>query len=350
MILAPKVSKIEWTRELDTAATAFAGLVERDAKNIWHNQKPRRQCMRKVFEDDVLDIPLGLLGPDHVQTSPLGPMMQRTSYWTESSLRTHEERQTYQRAFKALLVCGQTDALYYLVHSARDRIGQTSGGTVRGEHTGWQSLIGEMLEITIALTILNCFPEALSLEIAVDRWVPFIFARRNDTLNIATTTERVRAVLDNQGHMDALDYNDQVVFQCYTALCLIQAVTVASDLEAIDWKRQFADAFLHFVGFECWNRKREGQSYLACNLNTRRDVAWLQKAAGPRIVPGPDSKDALVRKPKDPLFLLEPRDERHPGDLDEANDHSDDLIDVEADEAAYGLRRSTKYYRKIRST
>lgn len=52
--------------------------------------------------------------------------MQRTSYWAESSLKTHDERQIYHRAVKALVVCEQIGTLHHLVQFARGRIRATA--------------------------------------------------------------------------------------------------------------------------------------------------------------------------------------------------------------------------------
>lgn len=203
----------------------------------------------------------------------------------------------------------------------------------------------------MALVVLKCFPYSLPLKVAVKAWVPFVFAYSAAEESNATTAERFKCVLRDHGNTRPTREGVQdILNQCDRILVIIQVLTFASGLPAIDWKQRFANSFLYFVGFKCWNRERQGHSYLSylsCDLNIGKDDSWLQKRAGSGAIPSGNIREGGSNKAKDPLLLLEPRyEESEHGEGEK--DSLKDLVMFEAQEVAYGLKRSTKYYKKVR--
>ncbi|KAF2446029.1 hypothetical protein P171DRAFT_278232 [Karstenula rhodostoma CBS 690.94] len=93
VILAPRTSRDEWTRKLYGVAIEFATIVDQGAENIHRYQDSAGQTpQNNLFADNVLEIPLGYLGLECAHTFPLKPAMQRISYWSESSMKTDDER------------------------------------------------------------------------------------------------------------------------------------------------------------------------------------------------------------------------------------------------------------------
>ncbi|KAF2446028.1 hypothetical protein P171DRAFT_278233 [Karstenula rhodostoma CBS 690.94] len=159
----------------------------------------------------------------------------------------------------------------------------------------------------MSLIILKCFPDSLPLEVAYQTWVPFAFARSPAAHSNATTAERTKCVLEDYKRIMPTESGFcTIINQCHRILVVTQVLTSASGLPAIDWKRRFADAFLHFVGFECCNREREGQSYLGCDLNVRKDGSWLEKMVGPKVIQSGSTQEAGKNRLRDPLLMLEP--------------------------------------------
>jgi hypothetical protein len=354
LILTPRTSRVEWTHELHTVAAAFAKTVDLEARDTYKRQSlVAWGSQDKVFGDHVFDMPFGALGPVCMHDVPLKPAMQRASYWTSSSWNTQDEHRVYKRAISALLVCEQTSALCFLAQVAQARLKASADVEVsvlcssRRLKIGWQSTIDEVLELIVALVILRSFPESLPLQVAYQTWVPFIFARSAATPNHATTAQRLECVLKDHGNITPTDPKARnIIIRCQRILVVAQVLITASGVPAVDWKLLFANAFMHFVGFECWNREREGHGYLRCNLNVRKDGKWLQKMTGSEAIPDGETEKVEMRRSCDPLLMHESMREEGPETDGRDDNSSEDLGMLEAHEVAYGLKRSTKYYKK----
>jgi hypothetical protein len=354
LILTSRTSKDEWTRELHAVATAFAKIVEMQADDIYKHQCPvNRGDQDKVFGDHVLDMPFGILGPECTHNSPLKPAMQRASYWTSSSWNTDDERRIYHRAISALLICEQTNALCYLAQCKNSRIKASADVEVsvlcssRRMKTGWHSTIDQVLELMLALVILKSFPESLPLQLAYQTWVPFVFADSAATPNGATIAQRLRSELSDHGDISPTDHEARDIISKFQRILVVAQVLIsASGMPAVDWKLLFANAFMHFLGFECWNREREGHSYLPCDLNVRKDGKWVQKMTGSEATLDGKTEKTKMRGSSDPLLMHEPRREEDPENGEVDDNSSEELGVLEAQEVAYGLKRSTKYNKK----
>lgn len=352
-IIAPKTSRSEWATELHTTASTFAKAVKLEAEKIYKHRGSSSQPLQdKVFPDEVFDTPLEILGPDCRQDFPLKPAMQRASYWKTTSSKIHTERLIYYRAIRALLACEQTETLCYLATCAPSRIKHAATeesrdpGSLGLLNDGWGSMVDEMLELSMALIILKCFPDTLRLEDAYETWVPFVFVKSAATHRYATTAERLKCLLPGKGSSIALGHRaDAIIEQCYRVLVATQVLVIACRASAVNWEHRFANAFLHFVGFECWNRKREGEGYLGCKLNVRKDGAWLDKMTSLKLIS--EGEVTKVRdKSKDPLLLREPRRDDVIGSDEEEDGAVEELARLEAQEEAYGRKRSSKYHRR----
>ncbi|KAJ4346325.1 uncharacterized protein N0V89_010254 [Didymosphaeria variabile] len=355
VILAPKTSRAEWTSEVHMGATAFARSIEQRATDLnKHRGRTSRTPQEKLFSDDVFGLPLDILGPYSSHDSPLKPAMQRTSYWTGSPQKSQDPRRTYYRAIRALLACEQTEPLCYLAECASTRIKAAADVQVdilcssRRSNIGWLSMIDEMLELALSLVMLKSFSESLPLAAAHETWVPFVFALSDATHSNTTTAEKLQSMSYDRGDIRTMEKGvDDVLNRCHRILVVTQVLVSACGMPPVNWVQCFADAFLHFVGFECWNREREGQSYLGCNLNVRKDGAWLQKMSRSAAKPEGEVTEMKQNKSKDPLLLREPRRD---ADLEihadaEESDVLEELDILEAQEIAYGLKRSTKYHK-----
>jgi len=103
------------------------------------------------------------------------------------------------------------------------------------------------------------------------------------------------------------------------------------------------DTFLYILGFEAWNRSRQGEGYLGCDLNKPKDARSLQGVG----LDDYGDEGLLVReaskKPMDPLKLREPEREVEVEPTEEEMTEMDELAALESSEANYGRKRSTKY-------
>ena len=106
---------------------------------------------------------------------------------------------------------------------------------------------------------------------------------------------------------------------------------------------------LYYIGFESWNRQREGQGYLGCALNTTKDDKWLRHGLGEEVEVDGGETLPVARKPADPLRLRSPKQNAEPGPDEDEIEELARLEALEKEEAVYGRKRSTKYQRRPRS-
>lgn len=358
IVFTPKTSREDWMPELQSSAVALALALRQKSEEQYRDlAKGGLSTKHSIFPDTVFHKPLDILGPDYVKESPLEPTMQRRSYWTDPCDRNHTKKQTHRRAIKALLVCEQVEGLCYLarypgthIKSAAHMQGTASPGSSRCVEMGWCGIIDELLENIMALVILRSYSETLSLETAYETWVPLIFPYYQVDHGTSMTREKLEAILSRTQDRENTDQNIQkAIDRCFTALVASSTLLLACDVPPRDLEQRVINAYLYFVGYECWNRGREGQSYLACDLNVRKDGAWLKKLTGRNAEAVRDEAafDANRTKPKDPLHLREAMREDVPEMTEEQMKLHDQLADLEAQEVAYGKKRSTKYTKRF---
>ncbi|KAF1967527.1 hypothetical protein BU23DRAFT_658937 [Bimuria novae-zelandiae CBS 107.79] len=325
LILTPKSPREEWAPELQASAASLAATVHTKAKEKHQCQRTRSPpSEEKLFADEVLDRSLRVLGPRCREDSPLKPATQRISYWTKPEgfkWGVDEwDRDRRSRAIKVLLACEQTDTLYHLARHPRAHFKAAAyvdstvfPGSSRRANAGWEGIVDEMLELMMALLMLRCFPELVSLEEGGGTWVPIIFPRSSAAYGSATIAERLESVLRQPKDIGEMrDRAQEGIDQCFLVLVEAHVLFLACGMQPADLKQRVINAFLNFVGFESWNRGREGQGYLGCDLNVRKDGAWLKKKTGVEAMSDEVVPKMEGTKSRDPLRLREAKREEFP--------------------------------------
>lgn len=338
IILASKAAKEDWLSELNASAILAARPIRQHAEDQPHTIQPLSK--EKLFSDDILSKDIAILGPEYVAMSPLKPGMQRLSYWTENFKKNREE---YQRAIKVLLASDQLDVLRFINVQSDSQIEHAAFVQTSASRTnaGWASLIDETLELLMALIILKVHTETLPLGTAHETWIPFAFARSQ----AASKLQCIFPLRTNEDHGNYM-FQDAINW-CLRVLTASSTLLSACNVADYPWEQRIINAFLYFVGFEAWNREREGEWYLPCDLNKTKDGKWLKKVTGLRATPEENTDGPTSRKKKqDPLKLRDPRKEKPVEMSEEEKELDDELASVEAEERVYGLNKSAKYRRK----
>lgn len=352
LILTSKISKEEWVPQLHALAANFAHAIRQQAEereklqSTW-NPPPDQ----KLFADNVFDKDLTILGPVDSESPFLTPAMQRAAYWT---VPLRQYRTAHCRAIKALLVTDQTNVLCHLAR--RKGMYFADAAYVRGSPPpgpfarpliGWAGIIDETLELLMALVILKSHPESLPLQTAYQAWVPFAFDDSSWSGSVAAV--RLKSIFPSSHGKAVTNHSlDDAIARCFRVLAASNCLSIACNASIVDWEGRVIDMFLFFVGFESWNRSREGQGYLGCDLNQKKDSAWLKKVTGlrPDVIEDSDTPKVNRKKSKDPLHLRDARKEAVVELSEEELDLQERLADAEAEEAMYGHKRSTKYQKR----
>ncbi|KAF4949224.1 hypothetical protein FSARC_13530 [Fusarium sarcochroum] len=337
LIIAPRDSREEWIPEVRRFASLLASKLEAvEEQNA--NDITQLSSQSKLFSDQVLDkahtrpLCLAVSG-----SKPLSPEMMQLAWWTTTTQSAgHKDRRL--RGIKAFIACGETDPLLRLAAWPRTRPQQEFhlfSYHFRSLNSGWEDVVDDIISIMLFLGVLNVFSEDFVKEDGYKYWVPVAFYIHNSPFRpyieaygqkMPTTTEEIR----------------QEMTQCTQALIAAQAFSVNSNSDPIKWESRIMDRFLYILGFEAWNRSREGAGYLGCDLNVTKGASWLRGNG--------DNGDIQVQtwqrratKPIDPLKLREPKQDPTP-ELDEEEQRQlDELAVIESIEADYGRKRSTKY-------
>ncbi|CAH0020934.1 unnamed protein product [Clonostachys rhizophaga] len=359
LILTPKVSREEWTAQVHQFAVNFAKAVHGAINN---SSKMRQDALQaeeistdnKLFQDAVLDEFQTTFTPCSAKENTLTPAMQRLVFWTEP----HDNFQPVADAVRALLACEQIGPLLYLARRrgeiplkdlAPKNAKLWTRRRFKTDNTGWELGLGEALEFLFFVEILKCFPDVLGKEEECERWVPYTYAEE---------TSPMRRYLRNRNgtHSKIISNTDKEIQRCFRIVCLHQMLRDACGLPALNLEEYVINTFLSFLGFEAWNRWREGEGYLGTDLNKMKDEKWLwqnmgddakQAAEKQRELDAHDSSSAAPKppRPRDPLRLREPKakpvEEPSEEDLAELSK----LAALEAEEATYGRKRSAKYHR-----
>ncbi|ATY63778.1 hypothetical protein A9K55_004780 [Cordyceps militaris] len=354
LLLTPKVSRPEWAPEMLQLSAQLANhiqlLAAAERRRLDAAFPPRQD---KLFPDSVLDEP-PLLCPLHDRQAPvLTPGVQRGDWWPD------KDPADLARVAKALLEHEQTAALLHVAQmrgvdmkAAMDcrKHGQSRGDWSTPKGGGWGAAVDEALSVFFFAAIIGTFPEELLTETDTYRnWLPY-----GGLLSDAGPPMRFAEALKKRPGFRGLRAHDDVrphMERCVRILAAADLLHSACRLPAVDWAARIGSALLYFVGFEAWNRAREGSTYLHCHLNTAKTDRWLAHG----LEAGDDGKEAVVRgekrartaktaRPRDPLLLRAPRADAATNDAEDEEQCR--LADLEQEEAAYGSKRSTKYQRR----
>ncbi|KAF5676133.1 hypothetical protein FHETE_2260 [Fusarium heterosporum] len=339
LIVVPRHPREEWVPHLRRFATLVANEVEAAGKKPTLNE---RSTETKVFSDDVLE-------ESHRQTlcrtvcgdKPLSPDMMQMSWWI-CEVRRPEHMTLRLKGIKALIACGKTDSLLRLA-TWPDQQPQ------KGHHVepsrwkflnqGWESVVDDILTLYFFLGILSAFPKTF----IVDHWVPIAF-----WIDGPPFRSYVEAFGGNMP--DTPNAIQKEMARCIAALVAAQAWCTESGFTPINWEDLMMDRFLYILGFEAWNRSRQGQGYLGCNLNVTKTAKSIGRIGHGDTdegnIPGQIQKTEGSGKPMDPLKLREPKKEVVDELDDEEKQKMEELTAIETYEAGYGRKRSTKYLTK----
>ncbi|VUC28515.1 unnamed protein product [Clonostachys rosea] len=359
LILTPKDSREEWTAEVHQFTVKFAKAVQgatNDASKMRQDafQAETISTDNKVFQDAVLDEFETTFTPCSAKEKALTPTMQRLAFWTDPPA----DLQLLPDAVRALLACEQIGPLLYLARRHKDTsLKELSTKTVKSLRRrysepniiGWEFALEETLEFLFFVEILSCFPDTLGKGEECERWIPYIYAGEASPMRRYLQTR-------SGTHPKAVPDAHRQVQRCFRIVCNYRMLWDACGLPVLNLEHYIINAFLSFLGFEAWNRKREGKGYLGTDLNKMKDEKWLWEHMGDdakeaaeiqRELDAHDSSSAIPKspRPRDPLRLREPKakpvEEPSEEDLAELNK----LAAMEAEEATYGRKRSTKYHR-----
>ncbi|KAH7304707.1 hypothetical protein B0I35DRAFT_444784 [Stachybotrys elegans] len=360
IILTPKDAKDDWVPQLQRAAALFSNHIQQAPGQYGKHLSsidPSRNS--KLFEDSILDMPSVILPPGNPDGWPLKPVMQKLPFWTTASRTDPIRYETQSHAVKGLLERGQIDALLNLARLNDTCIKDVALKNPREwyplQHLGpgWISIIDEALQVYFFVTILTVFSGFLSRPEQLHRWVAFGMAPLSVPFGFpfgkatgsADKPDKPESRI--QLGREALD---KCIIQCLQILRHTNLLCLACSLPSINWEERFINSFMHFVGFEAWNRQREGESYLGCELNKTKNAKWLrdsikQKEREETSTALPVAK---ANRPQDPLLLHDARESSgsEGGEEDEPGDGlGDELARLEMEEVTYGRKRSTKYQR-----
>ncbi|KAF4441566.1 hypothetical protein F53441_11970 [Fusarium austroafricanum] len=353
-IVVPRESRDEWVPLVRRFATKLANEIGEAADKRSNEVEASLTSGTKVFSAQVLDkahdMPL-CFGTTGVE-KPLSPDMMQMSWWTNK--RQHpDDKARRLKGIKALIACGEIAPLLRLVTWPQTRKQQEpdiDASQWVSLNNGWQNSVDSILLIMLFLGALDAFPEPFFEEYPLQRggfwfWVPIAFYNYRSIprlyaqahgSQVPRTTEEIRKEM-------AL---------CFEALIAAQTWSLKGGYKAIDWEDRIMHNFLYLLGFEAWNRNREGESYLGCDLNTTKTTGSLRTIG--QEDDGEEQKDdsgsqGIKKKPMDPLKLREPKEQVAPELDEEKQQKLEELALIESYEKEYGRKRSTKYMSKHKS-
>ena len=340
LILVPRESKEEWAPQARRFASSVGRMI------VAANGKTMDQSTSdsKLFSDNVLDEahsqPLCLALTD---SKPLSPDMIQMSWWTTKTQHPdHEVRRL--KGIKALIACGQTESLLRLAswpQTHPDQVAHLQKYQWNSLNDGWQTAVDKTIAIMLFLGVTGAFPEELLENDGYRYWasVAFMSYKSPFTSYIEAHDGKIPATDDDR---------EQELRYCIEALRTAQAWSLSTE-SPIKWEERIMDKFLYVLGFEAWNRSREGEGYLGCDLNKPKTAKTLQLIGqGDDVDEGPPVREA-IKKPMDPLKLREPKQDVVVEPNEEEKMEIDELAELESSEANYGRKRSTKYVTKNKS-
>uniref|UniRef100_A0A4E9DBV3 Uncharacterized protein n=1 Tax=Gibberella zeae TaxID=5518 RepID=A0A4E9DBV3_GIBZA len=339
LILVPQTSKEEWIPHV----RRFASSLGKKLESAGHEPRAVDGIPEsKLFSDNVLDEahtkPLCLAITD---SKPLSPDMMQMLWWT-TKVKHPDDKARRLKGIKALIACGQAHSLLRLalwpdVHP--EQVSHIKTYQWISLNNGWQTAVDKIIVIMLFLGITETFTEDLVEKDGYKYWAPVAFL---------TYKSPLKAYIEAfGGKIPTSDYERrQQMTHCIEALAA--ALSWASSTGyTINWRGGIMDNFLYMLGFEAWNRSRDGEGYLGCDLNKTKTAKSLQ-GVGQDEEEGTLTKvdEGSTKKPIDPLKLRDPKKEVEPEPSEEERREMDELAVLESIEAEYGRKRSTKYINK----
>ncbi|RFN53951.1 hypothetical protein FIE12Z_1698 [Fusarium flagelliforme] len=337
LILVPRESREEWAPHLRRFASSLASMIgATDGKAIEHTISGS-----KLFSDDVLDEahsrPLCLAVTD---SKPLSPDMMQMSWWTTKTQHPDDKARRL-KGIKALIACGQTESLLRLAswpETHPDRVTHLQNYQWKSLNNGWQTAVDKIIVIILFLGATGAFHEELLEKDGYKYWLPVAFLSYKSPF-----TSYIEAF---GGRIPATDDGRQrELGRCVEGLRTAQAWSLSTETP-INWEERIMDKFLYILGFEAWNRSRQGEGYLGCDLNKPKDAKSLQGVGlddyGDEELPVREA----AKKRIDPLKLREPKKDVEVEPTEEERTEMNKLAALEDSEVDYGRKRSTKYFTK----
>ncbi|KAK8044311.1 hypothetical protein PG993_004335 [Apiospora rasikravindrae] len=381
LVLTPKNARAEWAPRIYSFAKNLADVTRRAShqERDTASKKPLELIRRhdRVFDDPTIvkDPPSCFFDGEEGR---LGYAEQNLSYWITSSgeaaqgplpqracgvkklLERHESRGLLA------LGMGHGQILRTLAELPPPKRSQRQGWEAP---QGWTAALDDTLEVLLFIMIMLCFEDQLLTNHDYARWLPAI---RKYPVHPAVWT-----YLGNQGfsgiesrHPQAAGINQQKLkdhldWHLRTLSIGVMVMDECSIEHSPSLEDRIVNAFLQLVGFEAWNREREGGEgrwYLECKLNQGKSAKWLRSQVpgekedgfedGQSSAEFGDKAQRLPQSKKDPLKLMKPGQNKIE-DLEEEeeeevfdNEEAAKLAATEVEEAQYGKKRSLKYRRK----
>ncbi|KAF5026805.1 hypothetical protein F66182_1089 [Fusarium sp. NRRL 66182] len=331
LIVVPRDSKEEWVPHVRRFATLLGSEIEATSKDrIVLSQS---SSSSKLLPDSVLDKALQSPLCRAVSGSrPLSPDMMQISWWTSKEQKAGHKSDRL-KGIKTLIACGEIDPL---LHLAAWPGTESQASQWKSLNSGWETVVDDILAIFLFLGLMDAFPE----DFVARYWVPVAFWTYNSPFPsyIEALKDKVQA---KPGTVQ------EQIRQCAEALVAAQAWSVRGGFTSINWEDVIMDRFLYIMGFEAWNRSREGAGYLGCDLNVTKDVKFIRRVAQENQH-DQDMSTAVNQsrkdmKPRDPLKLREAKREVVPELSEEEQREQEMLADLESQETHYGRKRSAKY-------
>ncbi|EXK99506.1 hypothetical protein FOQG_02027 [Fusarium oxysporum f. sp. raphani 54005] len=346
LILVPRESREEWVPHVRRFAITLAARVI--AAGEAQTSQPRVNTSEsKLFSDRVLDaIHVQPLSRAVRGKGQLRPVAMQITRWTSTNgyVFSGTERIT---GIKGLIACGEVDVLLQLAtlpqtHPPKER--EIDASRWRYLNRDWQDVIDAILSIMWFLGAIESFPQDFVSEDGYRYWVPIAFHNY---------LSRFQPYIEAHGGKipSTAEAIQNEISQCIKALVAGQAFSSKAGFDPIQWEDRIMDNFLYILGFEAWNRSREGAGYLNCDLNVTKTAKSLRS-----ISDGGEDDDfteqmaqgnkGAAAKPQDPLKLREPKKEMAPEVDEEEEQEIEKLAVLETNEKDYGRKRSMKYMTK----
>ncbi|QPC69455.1 hypothetical protein HYE68_000207 [Fusarium pseudograminearum] len=340
LILVPYTSREEWIPHVRRFASSLGKKLEipgresRAVKNISES---------KLFLDHVLDeAHARALCLAITDSKPLSPDMMQMSWWT-TKVQHPGDKARRLKGIKALIACGQVDSLIRLAswpHVYPEQVSHIKPYQWTSLNNGWQASIDNIIVIMLFLGITGSFTEDFVEKDGYKYWAPVALFTYKSPL-----TAYIEAF---DGKLPAGNSErQQQMTHCLEALAAAQSWALSTD-STINWGERIMDNFLYMLGFEAWNRSREGEGYLGCDLNKTKTAKSLQGLGQDEEYISTKSDEGSTKKRIDPLNLRDPKKEILPEPTDEEKQEMEELSVLESIEAEYGRKRSTKYINKNR--
>ncbi|KAF4494547.1 hypothetical protein FAGAP_9308 [Fusarium agapanthi] len=345
LILVPRESREEWVPHVRRfARTLAAKLIA--ASEAQTSQATDLTSDSKLFPDRVLDAihtkPLSQAFRGREQLRPVAIQIAR---WTSTNGYVFSDTQRIT-GIKGLIACGEVGVLLQLAtlpqtHPPKDR--EIDPSRWRHLNRDWQGVIDDVLSIIWFLGGLESFPEVFVSEDGYKYWAPIAF--RNCLRGFQSYIEAHGGRVPSTA--EAIQ---KEISECVKALVAAQAFSSKAGFNPIQWKDRIIHNCLCILGFEAWNRSREGVGYLNCDLNVTKTAKSLRAVCHNGDEDGFEGEaiqsKGVTPKHKDPLKLREPKKEMISESSEEEQEESEKLAALEAMENQYGRKRSVKYIPK----